>query len=98
MKPMVGHYKSDEVVIITSSNVNGNPYSSNPEESKETTERSGAGNSSAKSSTSMGPPWTYPCQEPGCVKQYSQCQDVLGHYNSKHRSVQIPIVVYQWKQ
>ena len=49
----------------------------------------------------MGPPRsprTYPCQESGCLKQYSRCQDLLGHYNSKHRDVKIPILVYQWKQ
>ena len=53
------------------------------------------------SSTIMGPPRsprTYPCQESGCLKQYSRCQDLLGHYNSKHRDVKIPILVYQWKQ
>ena len=46
---------------------------------EETAETSDAGNSSAGPSTSMGPPQTYPCQEPGCVKQYSRCQVLLGH-------------------
>ena len=47
----------------------------------------------------MGPPpKTYDCQQAGCPKRYSRVQDLLGHYNTKHRDVEVPIVIYKWKQ
>ena len=102
-----------EIVVIESADVNGNPNSSNVSNG-EPQSNSSPGPSTSNSmghstSNSMGPstskvmgpprsPRTYPCQESGCLKQYSRCQDLLGHYNSKHRDVKIPILVYQWKQ
>ena len=46
----------------------------------------------------MAPPRTYDCQEEDCEKRYTRVQDLLGHYNTKHRSVEVPIIVYKWKQ
>ena len=46
----------------------------------------------------MAPPKTFDCQEEGCEKRYSRVQDLLGHYNTKHRDVEVPIIVYKWKQ
>ena len=102
-----------EVVVIESADVNGNPNSSNVSNG-EPQSNSSPGPSTSNSmgpstSNSMGPstskvmgppcsPRTYRCQESDCLKQYSRCQDLLGHYNSKHRDVKIPIIVYQWKQ
>ena len=88
-----------EVVVIDALDMNGNPNTSNGAIKRLNNEpQSDPTNSSVGRSTSMGPPHTYQCQEPGCVKQYSRCQDLLGHYNSKHQEVKIPIIVYQLKQ
>lgn len=46
----------------------------------------------------MGPPPTYSCLETGYPKCYTHCQDLLRHYNSKHRNIPFPIEVYRMKQ
>lgn len=47
----------------------------------------------------MGPPpKTYNCLQTGCPKRYTRVQDLLGHYNTKHRDVEVPIVIYKWRQ
>ena len=50
--------------------------------------------------TAMGPPppKTYHCLQPDCEKRYTRVQDLLGHYNTKHRDVEIPLGIYKWKQ
>ena len=51
-----------------------------------------------KTATEMGPPPTYSCLETGCQKRYTRCQDLLGHYNSKHHDMPVLIEVYLVKQ
>ena len=100
----IAKMSDSEVVVIESADVNGNPNSSNisngePDPQANSSPGPSTSNSMGPSTSKiMGPPRTYLCQESGCLKQYSRCQDLLGHYNSKHREVKIPIVVYQWKQ
>jgi hypothetical protein len=43
----------------------------------------------------MAPPKTFYCQKEGCCKRYSRVQDFLGHYNTKHGNVEVPIIVYK---
>ena len=59
---------------------------------EETAETGKAGNSSADPFTSIGSLWTYPCQEPGNVSHYKQCQDLLDHHYSKHCDLSLEVL------